>query len=185
MEYLQKPWPWYTSGLVISAIMFFLIFSGKTFGFSANFRTVCAAVGLGKKVPFFDFDWKSQRWNLLFALGAIIGGWIAHHFLTLEEAPQLSEAALQDLTKLGLAQPTHFLPEQIFSWEFLLTWKGFVVLILGGFLVGFGTRWAGGCTSGHAISGLSNLQWPSLLAVVGFFLGGLLVSWFVWPALMG
>lgn len=185
LEIIQKPWPWYVSGLVISGIMFFLIYSGKSFGFSSNFRTACAAFGLGKYIPFFNFEWKTQTWNLLFALGAILGGWISHKFLSVDSgAPELSEAALNDLAVLGLAYPSTFLPEQIFSWEFLFTWKGLVVLILGGFLVGFGTRWAGGCTSGHAISGLSNLQWPSLLAVIGFFVGGLIVTWFVWPLIL-
>jgi uncharacterized membrane protein YedE/YeeE len=184
LEFLQKPWPWHTSGLVISAIMLFLILSGKSFGFSSNFRTACAALGFGKKIPFFDFDWKAQRWNLLFALGAVIGGWISAQFLTADAAPILSEGALADLTKLGLSAPTDFQPTEIFSFEFLFTAKGVIVLVIGGFLVGFGTRWAGGCTSGHAISGLSDLQWPSLLAVIGFFIGGLVVTWFVWPFLI-
>lgn len=183
MEWITAPWPWYVSGLVISGIMFFLIFSGKTFGFSSNFRTACAAVGLGKKIPFFDYDWKTQRWNLWFAAGAVLGGWLSARFLTDGSAPQLSAAALADLSRLGLHAPAGFQPEQIFNWEFLLTWQGFVVLVLGGFLVGFGTRWAGGCTSGHAITGLSHLQWPSLVAVIGFFIGGLTVTWFIWPYL--
>ena len=55
----------------------------------------------------------------------------------------------------------------------------------GGFLVGFGARWAGGCTSGHAISGLADLQVPSLVAVVGFFVGGLAVTHLVLPLLLG
>lgn len=183
MDWIQAPWPWYISGLVISGLMFFLIFSGKTFGFSSNFRTACAALGFGKRIPFFDYDWKTQRWNLWFAAGAILGGWISAQFVTDGTTPQLSTAALTDLQSLGLHTPTGFQPLQIFSWEYLLTWQGWVVLVLGGFLVGFGTRWAGGCTSGHAITGLSNLQWPSLLAVVGFFIGGLFVTWFIWPHL--
>lgn len=183
LEYLRQPWPWYVSGLLISAIMFFLVFSGKSFGFSSNFRTACAAIGLGKKISLFDFDWKAQRWNLYFALGAVLGGAIAHRFLVADGAPLLGQTALDDLSQLGLAAPTEFLPAEIFSWQTLLTWQGWIVLVLGGFLVGFGTRWAGGCTSGHAISGLSQLQWPSLLAVIGFFAGGLIATWFIWPLL--
>lgn len=49
--------------------------------------------------------------------------------------------------------------------------------------MGFGARWAGGCTSGHAISGLSNLQLPSLVAVLGFFAGGLLMTHLLFPLL--
>ena len=183
MEWIKAPWPWYVSGAVISGIMFFLIFSGKTFGFSSNFRTLCAAAGLGKRIPFFDYDWKAQRWNLWFAAGAVLGGWLSARFLTDGTAPRLSEAALADLNRLGLQAPTGFQPDQLFNWQSLLTWQGWIVLVLGGFLVGFGTRWAGGCTSGHAITGLSHLQWPSLIAVVGFFIGGLVVTWFVWSCL--
>ena len=58
-----------------------------------------------------------------------------------------------------------------------------MVLAVGGFLVGFGTRYAGGCTSGHAISGLSNLQLPSLVAVIGFFIGGLVMTHLIFPYL--
>lgn len=181
IEFVSQPWPWYVSGLVISGIMLLLIFCGKTFGFSSNFRTMCSALGLGKRIPFFDYDWKSETWNLLFAAGALLGGYIAKKFFSAEEAPQLSEAALQDLHSLGLSNPSQFLPQEIFSWEFLFTWRGFIVLVVGGFLVGLGTRWAGGCTSGHAITGLSQLQWPSLLAVIGFFAGGLIASWFIIP----
>ena len=66
----------------------------------------------------------------------------------------------------------------------LRTWRGVVVLIGGGFLVGFGTAWAGGCTSGHAISGLANFQLPSLVAVLGFFAGGLVGTWLLLPWLL-
>jgi len=62
-----------------------------------------------------------------------------------------------------------------------LSLKGFLVLAFGGLMVGFGSRYAGGCTSGHAISGLSDLQIQSLIAVAGFFIGGLLMTYFVLP----
>jgi uncharacterized membrane protein YedE/YeeE len=56
-------------------------------------------------------------------------------------------------------------------------------MVIGGFLVGFGTRYAGGCTSGHAISGLSNLQFASLIATIGFFAGGLIATHLLYPLL--
>jgi uncharacterized membrane protein YedE/YeeE len=185
MEQLMNGWPWYISGLLIVAVMALLLFFGKSFGFSSNLRTLCAACGADKVSNFFDFDWKSQLWNLLFLAGSMIGGFLAAQFLTAGNGtPELSERSLEDLNALGLSAPNGFLPEEIFSWEFLASAKGIFVLVIGGFLVGFGSRWAGGCTSGHAISGLSNLQWPSLLAVIGFFIGGLITTWFVWPALL-
>lgn len=183
LELIKEPWSWYTSGLVIVAIMLFLLFSGKSFGFSANLRTVCSACGAGSHVPFFDFNWKSQIWNLLFLVGSILGGFIANQYLTNDEPIAISEATVQDLGDLGFAAPTDFQPLEIFGTENAFSLKGFLILLIGGFLVGFGARYAGGCTSGHAISGLSGLQVPSLIAVVGFFIGGLIMTFLIMPLL--
>ncbi|GAB2536882.1 YeeE/YedE family protein [Rufibacter soli] len=183
VELIRQPWPWYTSGAVIAFVMVLLLFFGKSFGFSSNLRIICTACGAGKHVKFFDFNWKSQVWNLLFLVGAIIGGFISAEFLSTGEAVQISQATIQDLQQLGISQPKGIQPTEIFSLEALFTVKGFLVLLLGGFMVGFGSRYAGGCTSGHAISGLSNLQWPSLIAVVGFFLGGLITTFILLPLL--
>ncbi|MBK0402637.1 YeeE/YedE family protein [Adhaeribacter sp. BT258] len=176
LDLLKQPWPWYTSGIVIFLVMASLLFFGKSFGFSSNFRTLCAACGAGKKVKFFDFNWKAQIWNLMFLVGAIIGGFISHQFLSDSEAVRLSQATVQDLSALGFSAPKGLQPEEIFSTQALFSPKGFLILLGGGFLIGFGTRYAGGCTSGHAISGLSNLQLPSLIAVIGFFIGGLVMT---------
>lgn len=185
IEFISQPWPWYVAGAVIALVMFTLMFLGNSFGISANLRTVCSIIGAGKHCEFFDFNWKSQMWNLVFAVGMIIGGFIASEFLTSEQSIQLSEATVQELEAYGIQNPgATILPEEIFGWDNLMTWKGLVMLVLGGFLVGFGTRYAGGCTSGHAISGLSDLQLPSLIAVVGFFIGGLFVTYFVLPYLL-
>lgn len=181
MSFLLEPWPWWLSGMVISVIMFSLIFFGKSFGFSSNLRTICAMGGAGTVSKFFDFNWKAQTWNLVFLVGAIIGGWIARHFLSDGQPIQLSDAALQSLSQMGFQTPTSVQPEEIFSLSALFTLKGFSILAIGGFLVGLGSRYAGGCTSGHAISGISDLQVPSMIAVVGFFAGGLLMTWLIYP----
>lgn len=180
-EFLVQPWSWWFSGMMIVAIMFFLLFFGKTFGFSNNLRTICAAVGLNKKSIFFAFNWKTQIWNLVFLLGAILGGFIAKEFLSTNQPVQISQATIQDLKKLNIAVPSGLQPLELFSWQAIFTIKGFLVLAVGGFLVGFGSRYAGGCTSGHAITGLSNLQIPSLIAVIGFFIGGLVMTFFIFP----
>jgi uncharacterized protein len=185
MEFITQPWSWWFSGIVISAIMFFMIFFGKSFGFSANLRTICAAGGAGKKVKFFDFNWKSQIWNLVFLVGAIIGGFIAGQFMSSGEAVAISENTISDLAALGFAEPESIQPNELFSWESLMTLKGFLVLAIGGLLVGFGARYAGGCTSGHAISGISDLQIPSIIAVVGFFIGGLVMTFGLFPLIFG
>ena len=177
----MNPWPWWFSGIIISSIMFLLIFFGKTFGLSSNFRTLCSIAGAGKKVKFFDFDWKSYRWNLVFIIGAILGGFIAHHFLSDTNTVILAESTVQDLKELGFEKPTSNQPSELFRFEAIFTLKGFLILALGGFLVGFGTRYAGGCTSGHAITGLSSLQLPSFIAVIGFFIGGLIMTNFIFP----
>lgn len=181
IEFISQPWSWFASGLVITFIMLLLLFFGKSFGFSANLRTMCSIAGAGKKVAFFQFDWKKQSWNLLFLAGAILGGFLANQFLMADPIPDISAATIGDLAALGLAAPEGMQPMELFSWEFATSLKGFVFLLVGGLFVGFGARWAGGCTSGHAISGLSDLQLPSLIAVVGFFIGGLLMTHLVLP----
>ena len=180
-EFITQTWSWWFSGTMIAAIMFFLLYFGQSFGFSANLRTICAAAGLGKKTKFFDFNWKAQTWNLVFLVGAILGGFVAKHFLSSDTPVQISQATINDLSKLGLAAPSSLQPAELFSLEAILSIKGFLVLAAGGLMVGFGSRYAGGCTSGHAISGLSDLQVPSLIAVIGFFIGGLAMTFFILP----
>ena len=180
-EFITQTWPWWFSGTLIASIMFFLLYFGQSFGFSANLRTICAAAGLGKKAKFFDFNWKSQLWNLVFLVGAIAGGFIAHHFLSTDAPVEISQATINDLSKLGIAAPSSMQPSELFSLDAILSIKGFLLLAFGGLMVGFGSRYAGGCTSGHAISGLSDLQVPSLIAVVGFFIGGLVMTYFILP----
>jgi len=182
MDILLKPWPWYVSGPLIAAVLLMLVYFGKTFGMSSNLRTFCAISGAGKYADFFRFDWKAQRWNLVVVLGAILGGFIATHFLSDGSTIQLSPETVSDLASLNFSQAGEsLLPKEIYSWDVVLTLKGISILIIAGVLVGFGTRYAGGCTSGHAISGLSNLQLPSLIAVIGFFIGGLVMTHFILP----
>jgi uncharacterized membrane protein YedE/YeeE len=166
---------------VIAFVMVLLLFFGKSFGFSNNLRVICSACGAGKRVKFFDFDWRSQTWNLLFLVGAVLGGFISAEFLAGDTPLQISQATIQDLQGLGISAPDDLQPEEIFGLQALFSVKGFLVLLLGGFAIGFGARYAGGCTSGHAISGLSNLQLPSLIAVIGFFIGGLITTFILLP----
>jgi uncharacterized membrane protein YedE/YeeE len=183
IDFLSQPWPWYISGPLIALVMFLLLRFGGNFGVSATLRSMCSMAGAGKHCDFFDFNWKSQRWNLIFALGAVVGGFIASTALKSTEPLALNPNTIEDLSQLGIYFTGEMVPMEIFSWNSLLTIKGFVVLIVGGFLVGFGTRWAGGCTSGHAISGLSDFQLPSLIAVIGFFIGGLVMTFLIFPIL--
>lgn len=183
LDILKETWSWWFSGAIIAGIMFLLLFFGQSFGFSSNLRTICSAAGCGKSVKFFDFNWKSQIWNLVFLIGAILGGFIAHQFLSSDDAINISSSTVADLAKLGFSAPQSVQPAELFSLEAAFTIKGFLILAFGGLLVGFGSRYAGGCTSGHAISGLSDLQLPSLIAVVGFFIGGLIMTFLIIPLL--
>ena len=184
MPHIMQPWPWYISGPAIAIVMFLLLYFDKTFGMSSNLRTFCAMGGAGKKVDFFKFNWKAQVWNLVVVAGAIVGGFIASQYLSQPIDISLNDTTVKDLTELGFGDVGHtLLPPELFAWENVLTLKGISILIIGGFLVGFGTRYAGGCTSGHAITGLSSLQLPSLIAVIGFFIGGLIMIHFIYPIL--
>lgn len=185
LETLQQPWPWWIVGPLITLIMFLLLYSGKRFGLSSTLKTTCSAVGAGRFSSFFKYDWKADLWNLVFVAGTIIGGFIASQYLLPIKSVAISPETVSVLESLGVQQPgAAFLPVEIFNWSNLFTIQGFVIMIGGGFLVGFGARYADGCTSGHAISGLSNLQLPSLIAVVGFFIGGLLTTYFILPYLL-
>jgi uncharacterized protein len=182
MEFISQPWPWYVAGPLIALVLFLLTYFGKNFGMSSNLRTMCTIGGAGKFSDFFKFDWKSQQWNLIVVAGAVIGGFLAAHFLTNDPTVDLNPKTIAALQEMGFKNPgASYVPEDIYGWDAVLTFKGMTILIIGGFLVGFGARYAGGCTSGHAISGLSNLQVPSLIAVIGFFIGGLAMTHLLLP----
>jgi len=162
-----------------------LLFFGKSFGMSSNLRTLCTICGAGKTTAFFNFDWKKQQWNLLVSLGAIIGGALATQYMTSDDAVAIHPDTVTKLKELQIESAgTAYLPTELFSLEALMDPKVILVLAVGGFLVGFGARYAGGCTSGHAISGLSNLQLVSLYAVIGFFIGGLFMNHLLLPYIL-
>ena len=182
MEWILEPWPWYVSGPLIAGIMFLLLFGGKNFGMSGNLRTLCSIGGAGKKIAFFDFDWKAQRWNLVVMIGAVIGGFIGANLLSTDTAVEINPETVSTLEGLGFETAGEaYLPGELFGMDAFSDPKALILLLVGGLLIGFGARYAGGCTSGHAISGLSNLQVPSLIAVVGFFIGGLVMVHLLFP----
>jgi uncharacterized membrane protein YedE/YeeE len=185
VDLLSQPWPWYIAGPLIGLFVpLLLILGGKQFGISANLRHMCAATYPGQ-CEFFQYDWKkSGLWNLTFVAGIVIGGFLAGTLLHNPDPIAISAATKADLAGLGLTDFSGLVPSELFNWSSLLSVPGFVIIVIGGFLVGFGARYAGGCTSGHAISGLADLQLPSLIAVIGFFIGGLFVTYVVLPLLL-
>jgi hypothetical protein len=182
MEVLLNPWPWYISGPLIAFVMALLLYFGKTFGMSSNLRTMCTIGGAGKYSNFFKMDWRDSAWNLVVVLGTIIGGFIAVQFLSNDSGTHLNPATIAELSAFGFSNAGNTLvPDELFGIYTMTSLKGLSLLIIGGLLVGFGTRYAGGCTSGHAITGLSSLQRPSLIAVIGFFIGGLVMVNVLFP----
>ncbi len=182
MNWIYNPWPWYVGGPMIAFIMFLLLMTGKNFGMSSNLRTLCTLCGAAKTSSFFKFNWKTQRWNLIVVLGTIIGGYIGSQLLSKDSTVTIHSDTIKDLQEIGFQSAgTSYLPEELFNNTILTNPTTLLLLSIGGLLVGFGARYAGGCTSGHAISGLSNLQLPSLIAVIGFFIGGLTMIHFIFP----
>ncbi|MCH2667084.1 MAG: YeeE/YedE family protein [Deinococcales bacterium] len=180
-EFLRQPWPWYIAGPIIGLIVpLLLILDNKHFGISSNFKHLCAAIMPGD-LPYFRYEWRRESWNLVFALGIVIGGFLGGILIANSDSLIVAESTRKALTTLGISVDGGLAPNTIFSWGGLFTLKGFLLMVFGGFLVGFGTRYAGGCTSGHAITGLSQIQLPSLIAVVGFFVGGLVSTHIVLP----
>jgi uncharacterized membrane protein YedE/YeeE len=176
IEWVSQPWPWYVAGPLIGlTVPALLILGNKTFGISSSLRHICAAC-VPAGIPFFTYNWKKEIWNLLFVLGTAIGGFIAMNFLANPDTIVISESTQSDLRALGITNFSDLMPTEIFNWDTVLSGKGILFFVIGGLLVGFGTRYAGGCTSGHAIMGISSLQWPSLVATFFFMLGGFFMT---------
>jgi uncharacterized membrane protein YedE/YeeE len=182
MDFLFQTWPWYVAGFLIAMIMLTLNYFGKVFGMSSNLRALCTIAGADKVADFFKFDWKSQGWNLLVLIGAMIGGYVAVHFMSDPSNVNINPKTVAQLAKIGIDAPNgKLLPDALFGNNVFASPKIMSILLIGGLLIGFGSRYAGGCTSGHAIAGMSNLQRQSLKAVIGFFVGGLIMTYYILP----
>jgi uncharacterized membrane protein YedE/YeeE len=184
MDFLYKPWPWYVAGPVIGlTVPLLLLMGNKRLGISSTLRHICAACFPGS-IPLFKYDWKKEIWNLWFVGGVLLGGVLGGVVLANPDPVDIALSTQAYLATFGILPQTGLMPMELFSWSSLATIKGIVLMIAGGFMVGFGTRYARGCTSGHGITGLSALQWPSLLATMSFFGGGILFAWLVLPYIL-
>jgi len=183
IAFLSRPWPWWVAGPLIGLFVpVLLVFENRQFGFSSNLRHLCAAL-LPGDVEFFCYDWKSSGlWNLVFLGGTVLGGYIGGSLLAAPAVP-LGEHTRAALTTLGIHDLSGLAPSELFNWSALGTLRGFVFIVLGGLCVGFGTAYAGGCTSGHGVAGLAAREKSSLLAVLGFFAGGLIATNLILPRL--
>lgn len=183
-DWIKQPWPWWVAGPLIGLMVpLLLIVGNKSFGVSSSLRHVCAAC-MPANIPFFKYDWKREAWNLFLVTGIFLGGIIAARFLANPSPVQINAKLASELSGYGITDYSGLVPAQLFNWPALLSVKGFVMMVLGGFMVGFGTRWAGGCTSGHSIMGLSALQWPSLVATCSFMAGGFIMANLLLPFIL-
>jgi uncharacterized membrane protein YedE/YeeE len=184
MHFLSQPWPWYVAGPLIGLMVpVLLIIGNKRLGISSNLRHICAACMPGRS-DFFKYDWRAQKWNLIFTAGLFCGGVVCALFFNNPNELVLHESLISEMSGYGISDKQHLVPQDLFNWEALLTLKGFVLMIVGGFLVGFGTRYADGCTSGHAIMGISNLEWPSVVATMCFMAGGFIMANLILPFIL-
>jgi hypothetical protein len=184
MQWIKQPWPWYVAGPLIGlTVPILLLLGNKKFGISSSLRHICAVV-FPSNISFFRYDWKKEIWNLFFVAGIIIGAYLAITFISDHSQIKVNPKLVTELSGYGIVNYGHLAPIDLFNWQNLLTLKGFIVMVIGGFLVGFGTRYAGGCTSGHSIMGLSNLQWPSLVATVCFMVGGFIMTNLIMPFIL-
>lgn len=184
LELIKQPWPWYISGPLIGlTVPTLLLLGNKSFGISSSLRHICAAC-FPANIPFFKYNWKKEVWNLFFVAGIFVGAVIASNLFSNHQPVQLNPKLVADLKQYGIDDYSKLAPTQLFNWPALFTLKGFIMMVVGGFLVGFGTRYAGGCTSGHSIMGLSNLQVSSLIATICFMAGGFIMANLILPFIL-
>ncbi|RZJ66519.1 MAG: YeeE/YedE family protein [Flavobacterium sp.] len=184
LDFIKQPWPWYIAGPLIGlTVPILLILGNKSFGISSSLRHICAAC-IPANIPFFKYDWRKEAWNLFFVLGILFGGFLAAQLLSNHNPVVVNPKLTAELASYGITNFDSLIPLEVMNWAELFTLRGFLLMILGGFLVGFGTRYAGGCTSGHAIMGLSNLQWPSLIATACFMAGGFIMANLILPIIL-
>lgn len=181
LELIKQPWHWSVAGIAVGlTVPILLLLGNKKFGISSSLRHICAMC-FPADIDFFKYNWRKEIWNLFFVVGITLGAVIASQYLQNPNDLVIADATKQRLISYGISDFSNLMPHDIFAWSNLFTLQGLVFFVIGGFLVGFGARYAGGCTSGHAIMGLSNLQIPSLIATISFMIGGFVSANFILP----
>ena len=179
VQFISQPWHWAISGAALASLVFSMTYLGRRFGISSSFEIICTRFGASRFNEYFDRDLSEDIWRFFFVGGAIIGGYIASNYFMSPEPVAISESTKSHLADWGISvtEGNGFLPD-FFN---LKNPKAVMLALIGGMFIGFGARYGKGCTSGHAITGLSHLKLQSLITVVGFFVGGLIMTWFIMP----
>lgn len=152
--------PWYIAGPLIGLMVpALLIVRVKQFGLSSSYRTLLSRIF--KKIPYFNYDYRQDNFQIQLVIGIFLAGLMAHFLL-----PQNSPETVSNYGKIAT---------QIYSFE-----NGWFFLF-SGILVGFGARYANGCTAGHCIMGMSQFSVASLVSTICFFIGGLISSHYLIP----
>ena len=108
LELIKQPWSWWAAGIVIGlTVPTLLIVGNKSFGISSSLRHICAMC-IPAKIPFFNYDWKNEIWNLLFVVGTLLGGFIAVQFLQDPEPIKIAEVHQTIYHALGIAPDTNY-----------------------------------------------------------------------------
>jgi uncharacterized membrane protein YedE/YeeE len=184
-ELLFSPWPWYVAGPMIGLVVPMLLLIGnRPFGISSSFRHVCAAF-MPSGLQYFQYEWRREIWSLVFVVGIAIGGGVATAWLSHPgDVTVMAPALARELARYGIDPQQRLLPRELFSWTHLTSVRTLLVTVVGGLLVGFGSRYAGGCTGGHAITGIATFQRASIIATLAFMAGGFLMANLVLPVIL-
>jgi uncharacterized membrane protein YedE/YeeE len=147
---------WAVAGASVAGITLLLLFvANRRLGISSGFDDLCSLV---LPQPYFRRSaiTSGRPWRLPFLAGLVLGGFLSA-LLGGGWSPTWALGMFDEVVGWG--------PAGKVAWMFV-----------GGLFIGFGTRLAGGCTSGHGIFGLSNLELPSLLSTVSFMAGGMMTT---------
>lgn len=176
-QFIYEPWPWWIGGPLIGLFVISLILiEGKQLGISSSYQYVCAKISPWK-LDYFK-DPVKMAWQFWFVIGLMLGGFLLHLMIPPYQI-EIAETSVKTLGSIGISEQVGFAPAELYEFTF----KSIVILIAGGITIGFGARYANGCTAGHAIMGCAQLSPASIVSTICFFVGGLFATYFIVPYL--
>ena len=162
---MNEPLSWYIAGPLLGLMVpLLLVLKEKQFGISSSYHYILSL--LPTRISYFNYDRRQDQWQVFFAIGLILSGFVAIQFFGFSDAFVVLPMKKYTVQASNIYQLNNA-----------------VEFFIGGILVGFGARYANGCTAGHCIMGCSQFALSSILATICFFIGGLIGSYFVVPQL--